>query len=151
MCAAHKILLLLNSIGDAWGVSASAPRGCGAMAESRANMARGRKTGGRKKGSRNRATTEARAAAEATGILPLDYICPTMSDTVAPLLQSRARVICSTASTSADRVSERCPAFCGSAVAVVPVRGVPSPAPLRIPPPACVRLVLAVRTHNRPA
>lgn len=37
-------------------------------------MARGRKTGGRQKGARNRATAEARAAAEATGILPLTYM-----------------------------------------------------------------------------
>jgi hypothetical protein len=43
-------------------------------------MARGRKTGGRQKGSRNRATAEARAAAEATGILPLDYMLLVMRD-----------------------------------------------------------------------
>ena len=43
-------------------------------------MARGRKTGGRKKGSRNRATAEARAEAEATGILPLDYMLSVMRD-----------------------------------------------------------------------
>ena len=43
-------------------------------------MARGRKTGGRQKGARNRATTEARAAAEATGILPLDYMLAVMRD-----------------------------------------------------------------------
>ena len=41
-------------------------------------MARGRKTGGRQKGSRNRATEEARAAAHATGILPLDYMLMVM-------------------------------------------------------------------------
>ncbi|HWX31773.1 MAG TPA: hypothetical protein VNZ53_30610 [Steroidobacteraceae bacterium] len=41
-------------------------------------MARGRKTGGRQKGARNRATAEARAAAEATGILPLDYMLSVM-------------------------------------------------------------------------
>jgi hypothetical protein len=44
-------------------------------------MARGRKTGGPKKGARNRATAEARAAAEATGILPLDYMLSVMRDT----------------------------------------------------------------------
>jgi hypothetical protein len=44
-------------------------------------MARGRKTGGRKKGARNRATAEARAAALATGILPLDYMLLVMRDT----------------------------------------------------------------------
>jgi hypothetical protein len=44
-------------------------------------MALGRKTGGRQKGSRNRATVEARAAAEATGILPLDYMLQVMRDT----------------------------------------------------------------------
>jgi len=43
-------------------------------------MARGRKTGGRQKGIRNRATEEARAAAEATGILPLDYMLGVMRD-----------------------------------------------------------------------
>ena len=43
-------------------------------------MALGRKTGGRQKGSRNRATTEARAAAEAIGILPLDYMLSVMRD-----------------------------------------------------------------------
>jgi hypothetical protein len=43
-------------------------------------MARGRKTGGRRKGSRNRATAEARAAAKATGILPLDYMLSVMRD-----------------------------------------------------------------------
>ena len=43
-------------------------------------MALGRKTGGRQKGARNRATTEARAVAEATGILPLDYMLSVMRD-----------------------------------------------------------------------
>lgn len=43
-------------------------------------MALGRKTGGRQKGTRNRATAEARAAAEATGILPLDYMLTVMRD-----------------------------------------------------------------------
>src|SRR5262245_35072479 len=43
-------------------------------------MALGRKTGGRQKGARNRATAEARAAAEATGILPLDYMLQVMRD-----------------------------------------------------------------------
>jgi hypothetical protein len=41
-------------------------------------MARGRKTGGRQKGSRNRASAEARAAAQATGVLPLDYMLSVM-------------------------------------------------------------------------
>ena len=45
-------------------------------------MARGRKTGGRQKGARNRATEEARAAAIATGILPLDYMLSVMRDPV---------------------------------------------------------------------
>ena len=44
-------------------------------------MALGRKTGGRQKGARNRATTEARAAAAATGILPLDYMLEIMRET----------------------------------------------------------------------
>jgi hypothetical protein len=43
-------------------------------------MARGRKTGGRQKGARNRATEEARAAAAATGVLPLDYMLSVMRD-----------------------------------------------------------------------
>jgi hypothetical protein len=43
-------------------------------------MARGRKTGGRQKGACNRATEEARAAAKATGILPLDYMLSVMRD-----------------------------------------------------------------------
>ena len=37
-------------------------------------------TGGRQKGACNRATAEARAAAEATGILPLDYMLLVMRD-----------------------------------------------------------------------
>ena len=43
-------------------------------------MARGRKTGGRQKGTRNRAIAEARAAAEVTGILPLAYMLEVMRD-----------------------------------------------------------------------
>jgi hypothetical protein len=43
-------------------------------------MARGRKTGGRQEGARNRATAEARAAAEATGLLPLDHMLSVMRD-----------------------------------------------------------------------
>ena len=39
-----------------------------------ADSSRGRKTGGRRKDARNRATAEARAAAKATGIMPLDYM-----------------------------------------------------------------------------
>jgi hypothetical protein len=46
-------------------------------------MARGRKTGGRQKGTRNRATAEARAAAAATGVLPLDYMLSVMRDRAA--------------------------------------------------------------------
>jgi hypothetical protein len=46
-------------------------------------MARGRKTGGRQKGARNRATEEARVAAAATGILPLDYMLSVMRDSAA--------------------------------------------------------------------
>lgn len=46
-------------------------------------MARGRKTGGRQKGARNRATEEARAAAAAAGILPLDYMLGIMRDPAA--------------------------------------------------------------------
>jgi hypothetical protein len=46
-------------------------------------MARGRKTGGRQKGARNRATQEARAAAKATGVLPVDYMLSVMRDPMA--------------------------------------------------------------------
>jgi len=46
-------------------------------------MARGRKTGGRQKGACNRATDEARAAAAATGVLPLDYMLSVMRDSAA--------------------------------------------------------------------
>ena len=46
-------------------------------------MARGRKTGGRQKGARNRATEEARAAAAASGIVPLDYMLAVMRDPAA--------------------------------------------------------------------
>jgi len=46
-------------------------------------MARGRKTGGRQKGARNRATEEARAAAAASGVLPLDYMLSVMRDAAA--------------------------------------------------------------------
>ena len=46
-------------------------------------MARGRKTGGRQKGTRNRASEEARAAAAAAGILPLDYMLSVMRDSAA--------------------------------------------------------------------
>ena len=46
-------------------------------------MARGRKTGGRQKGARNRATEEARAAAAATGVLPLDYMLSVMRNPAA--------------------------------------------------------------------
>jgi hypothetical protein len=48
-------------------------------------MARGRKTGGRQKGARNRATEEARAVAAASGILPLDYMLSVMRDPAADL------------------------------------------------------------------
>ena len=46
-------------------------------------MARGRKTGGRQKGARNRATEKARAIAAATGTLPLDYMLLVMRDPAA--------------------------------------------------------------------
>jgi hypothetical protein len=46
-------------------------------------MARGRKTGGREKGTRNRATEEARVAAAATGILPIEYMLSVMRDPAA--------------------------------------------------------------------
>jgi len=48
-------------------------------------MARGRKTGGRQKGARNRATEEARAAAAATGTLPLQYMLSVMRDPAADI------------------------------------------------------------------
>jgi len=43
-------------------------------------MARGRKTGGRQKGTRNRAREEARSAAAATGVLPPAYMLAVMRD-----------------------------------------------------------------------
>jgi hypothetical protein len=46
-------------------------------------MTWGRKTGGRKKGVRNRANAEVRAAAAARGILPLDYMLEVMRDPTA--------------------------------------------------------------------
>lgn len=46
-------------------------------------MARGRKTGERQKGTRNRATEEARIAAAATGVLPLAYMLSVMRDPAA--------------------------------------------------------------------
>jgi hypothetical protein len=46
-------------------------------------MARGRKTGGRQKGTRNRATEEARTAVGATGTMPLDYMLSVMRDAAA--------------------------------------------------------------------
>jgi hypothetical protein len=57
-------------------------------------MARGHKTGGRRKGTRNRATEEARAVAEATGILPLDYMLSVMRD---PGVDTRRRDAMATA------------------------------------------------------
>jgi hypothetical protein len=69
-------------------------------------MAQGRKTGGRKKGSRNLATAEARAAAAATGMMPLDYMLSVMRDasadvkrrdamaaTAAPFLHSKLSAV----------------------------------------------------------
>ncbi|HEY2352999.1 MAG TPA: hypothetical protein VGH83_10835 [Candidatus Acidoferrum sp.] len=56
-------------------------------------MARGRKTGGRQKGARNLAAAEARAAAEATGILPLDYMLSVMRDAGAELKRRDAMAI----------------------------------------------------------
>jgi hypothetical protein len=56
-------------------------------------MALGRKTGGRQKGARNRATAEARAAAEATGILPLDYMLGVMRDPAADQKRRDAMVM----------------------------------------------------------
>jgi hypothetical protein len=46
-------------------------------------MALGRKTGGRQKGARNRATEEARAAAAATGTLPLHHMLSVLRDPTA--------------------------------------------------------------------
>jgi hypothetical protein len=43
-------------------------------------MAPGRKTGGRQKGTRNRATEEARSAAAATSVLPLAYMLAATRD-----------------------------------------------------------------------
>lgn len=43
-------------------------------------MAKGRKTGGRTKGTPNRATAEKAAAIEASGLTPLDYMLSVMRD-----------------------------------------------------------------------
>jgi len=56
-------------------------------------MALGRKTGGRQKGTRNRAAAEARAATEATGIMPLDYMLTVMRDASAELKRRDAMAI----------------------------------------------------------
>jgi hypothetical protein len=56
-------------------------------------LALGRKTGGRQKGARNRATAEARAAAAATGIMPLDYLVSVMRDTNADAKRRDAMAI----------------------------------------------------------
>jgi hypothetical protein len=56
-------------------------------------MALGRKTGGRRKGTRNRATAEARAAAEATGIMPLTYMLDVMRDAKANLKRRDAMAV----------------------------------------------------------
>jgi len=56
-------------------------------------MALGRKTGGRQEGARNRATAEARAAAEATGVTPLNYMLSVMRDANADLRRRDAMAI----------------------------------------------------------
>jgi hypothetical protein len=56
-------------------------------------MARGRKTGGRQKGARNRATEEARTAAAETGVTPLDYMLLVMRDPTADLKRRDAMAI----------------------------------------------------------
>jgi hypothetical protein len=43
-------------------------------------MAKGRKTGGRQAGTPNKVTAAARAAAEASGVMPLDYLLSIMRD-----------------------------------------------------------------------
>jgi hypothetical protein len=83
-------------------------------------MTRGRKTGGRQKGARNRATEEARAAAVATGVLPLDYMLSVMRDpaadhkrrdamamAAAPYLHSRLTAIDAKFSSAAVQPSPR--------------------------------------------
>ena len=70
-------------------------------------MALGRKTGGRQKGARNRATAEARAAAEATGILPLDYMLSVMRDASAGPKRRDAMAMAAFLSSSAS-LSGRC-------------------------------------------
>ena len=70
-------------------------------------MARGRKTGGRQKGARNRATEEARAAAEATGILPLDYMLMVMRDASADHKRRDAMAMAMAAARSASEAELR--------------------------------------------
>lgn len=47
-------------------------------------MAKGRKTGGRQKGTPNRVTQELRARILASGLSPIDYMISVMRDTNAP-------------------------------------------------------------------
>jgi hypothetical protein len=66
-------------------------------------MARGRKTGGRQKGTRNRATEESRIAAAATGVLPLAYMLSdkrrdAMAMAAAPYLHARLSTVDATLS-----------------------------------------------------
>jgi hypothetical protein len=56
-------------------------------------MARGRKTGGRQKGTRIRATEEARAAAADAGIMPLDYMLSVMCDPAAEVKRRDAMAV----------------------------------------------------------
>jgi hypothetical protein len=48
-------------------------------------MANGRKTGGRKKGSRNKRPRELLERIEASGLVPLDYMLSVMRDETAPV------------------------------------------------------------------
>jgi hypothetical protein len=75
-------------------------------------MARGRKTGGRQKGARNRATDEARAAAAASGVLRDSAAdskrCDAMAMAAAPYLHPRLTAIdAKLSSANAEQPSER--------------------------------------------
>jgi hypothetical protein len=69
-------------------------------------MARGRKTGGRRKGSRNKRTAEVLAAAEASGITPLTYMLPVMRNPAAD--DKRRDAMAMAAATSLVPIPQHC-------------------------------------------
>ena len=76
-------------------------------------MARGRKTGGRKKGTPNKATTEVRAAALASGMMPLDYMLSVMRDDSADIKRRDAMSIAAAPYLHAKVSAEQAPVQIG--------------------------------------